>query len=348
MMWTENSIFKNDLEKIAASKFIPWERLNGKTVFITGATGLIGFTLASGLLYYSKTRGASIRVLALARDVEKARNKFADQLADGCDLNFVHGDVEHLPSIEQPVEYIVHGASPTDSIFFVQKPVETILCNIQGTYNMLELARKKHVKSFAYLSSMEVYGANQNDEYIFEDSTTSVNSMSLRSSYPQAKLVCENLCVSYCNEYAVPAKVIRLAQTFGPGVPRDNMRVFAQFGRCVLNKTNIVLQTTGESSHTYLYTADAATAILSVLLCGKQGNAYNAANPATYCSIREMAEMLAQNMANGEISVEVQITDTSKYPPTHCLNLNADKLMKLGWYPTTDLPGMYRNMLQCF
>ena len=348
MMWTENAVFKKDLEQIAASGFIPWDRLRGKTVFVTGATGLIGFTLVSALLYYSMTRSAGIRVLALARDVEKARSKFAPQLAEGCGLSFVPGDVENLPAIEQPVDYIIHGASPTASAFFIKQPVETIMTAVAGTHNALDLAREKHSEGFIFLSSMEAYGAHQGDGPLRESSPTYVVTVNVRNCYPLAKQLCENLCASYASEHGVQASSVRLAQTFGPGVPADDRRVFAQFARSVISRQNIVLQTPGESRHSYLYSADAASAILTVLLLGERGQVYNAANPATYCSIREMAEMAAHELAHDEIQVEIRLADASKYPPTHSLNLCADKLMALGWHPTVDLPGMYRNMLDCF
>ena len=348
LMWTQSPVFKSDLDMVNGCGFIPWENLRGKTVLVTGATGLIGYALASALLYCGRARNDGIRVLALVRDMDKARRMYSGQIADGCAPLFIEGKVEQLPAIEGPIDYIVHGASPTASAYFVQKPVETIMTAVLGTRSILELARQKHVQSVVFLSSMEAYGANLSDDPVYEDSPTFVNTSSVRNCYPQAKQLCENLCVCYCSEYGVPAKAMRLAQTFGAGVPQDDRRVFAQFARSAMNKENIVLQTAGESRHSYLYTADAVSAILTVLLKGESGQVYNAANPAAYCSIREMAQMVADEIAGGDIQVEVRLADASKYPATHRLNLCADKLMALGWKPTVDLPGMYRKMLDGF
>lgn len=349
-MWTETPVFREDLERLAACRFIPWGELRGKTVLITGATGLIGYTLASSLLYYSKVHDAGIQVIALVRDLERAREKFRGQLADQCSLTFVQGCVEELPEIPGHIDYIVHGASPTASTFFVEKPVETIMTTVLGTRNMLELARKKQAAGFIYLSSMEVYGAPKTDDPIDENFPTGVDSMSVRSSYPQAKLLCETLCTSYWEEYAVPAKVVRLAQTFGPGIAAEDNRVFAQFARAAKEGNDIILKTTGESKRTYLYTADASSAILTVLLCGETGQAYNAANPDTYCSILEMAEMVAEKLAYGKIAVKIQIDKNkiSQFPPPHCFHLQVRKLKGLGWATKVDLLEMYRRMLSKF
>ena len=212
---------------------------------------------------------------------------------------------------------------------------------------MLNLAVKKAVKGFVYLSSMEVYGAPQTDDLILESQGTTIDTMSVRSSYPEAKRLCECLCASYASQYGVCATVVRLAQTFGPGVDVNDKRVFAEFARCAMYKQDIVLQTAGTSKRCYLYTADAATAILTVLTRGEIGNAYNAANPDTYCSIVEMANMVVRELANGEIQVYLPIDGKhdNKFPPPHSLNLGIEKAHCLGWKPKTGHLEMYRRML---
>ena len=346
-MWIDNAIFKEDMEFIAACESIDWAKLENSNVLVTGATGLIGSTIVSALVYADKKMNLNLQVIALVRNLKKAEIQFAPQSDFSDALTFVEGTVEELPCITEDVDYIVHGASPTASAFFVEHPVETINIAVQGTTNLLNLASKKAVKGFVYLSSMEVYGAPQTDDLILESQGTTIDTMSVRSSYPEAKRLCECLCTSYAMEYYVPAKVVRLAQTFGPGVSIKDVRLFAEMARCVIDNKDIVLKTMGTSKRCYLYTADSATAILTILLSGKNGEAYNAANRDTYCSIVQMANMVKSKLSNDAISVVTPDNGfhDNKYPPDHILNLSAEKIMSLGWNSRFALIDMFKRMI---
>ena len=174
--------------------------------------------------------------------------------------------------------------------------------------------------------------------------------MSVRSCYPEVKRLCENMCAGYVSQYGVPAKIIRLTQTFGEGVKYDDKRVFAEFARCAVEGRDIVLKTKGETRRNYLYTDDAAEAILTVLDKGVAGEAYNAANEDTYCSIREMAELVAGKCSGGKIKVRIEETDSTKlgYAPTLHMNLDTGKLQALGWHPTIGLEEMYNRLIADF
>ena len=324
-------IFAEDINNVAVADFIPWEKLSGKTVLITGATGLIGRTLVYGLNRANKIHGLNMRVLALVRNRARAEERFKAILADDM-LTFVVGSVENMPVIFESVDYIVHGASQTASREFVNHPVETLQTTLNGTMNLLQLGKEKDIKGFVYLSSMEVYGYPEKGHKVKEDEIGRFEPQNMRNSYPIGKIVSENLCCSYAKEYGIPAMSIRLTQTFGAGVNYNDTRVFAYFARCVKEKTNIVLKTKGETERCYLYTTDAATAILTVLLNGKAGEIYNAADESTYCSIAEMAEQVAKS-AGIEVVYDIQDTAANGFPDTLYMNLDTSKLQKLGWCP---------------
>lgn len=347
-MWTESKVFYEDLNAICATEHIPWEQLRGKCIFVTGATGLIGSTLISALLYVGLNQKLGFSVLALVRNLEAAQKQFSEQL-DACPgmLQFIEGTVEHLPSIAQEIDYIVHGAAPTASTFFVVHPVETIQTSVLGTMNLLQVAKQKKVLGFLYLSSMEVYGSPHTDIPLTEAAVDYMDPLLVRNSYPESKRMCENLCVGFHSEYDVPAKIVRLAQTFGPGVTKNDARVFAQFARSAVAGEDIVLLTKGESRQTYLYTMDAVSACLTILLKGQSGHAYNAANMQTYCSIYEMAELVAKMFGHGQSMVQITESEASKkFSPMHYYLLDTHALENLGWCATVSLMEMYQRMLE--
>ena len=192
---------------------------------------------------------------------------------------------------------------------------------------------------------MEAFGEVNTEELLDEKALGNVDLSKVRSCYPESKRMCEMLCTSYAIEYGVPAMSIRLAQTFGPGVDYSDRRVFAMMTRNAISGEDIVLATKGTSRHPYLYTAQAVTAILTVLLKGTPGETYNAANPETYCSIYEMGEMVAEQLAGGRICVRVDENgDASRYPAPSFLNMDIGKIQRLGWSPAHDLVWMYRRL----
>ena len=195
-MWTENKIFHEDLEQIAASEFIPWNDFHNKRILVTGATGLIGFSLISALMYVSKTRNMPLQVIALVRDLEKAEERFKEILAQQLPLTFVVGDLENLPFMQDPVDYIIHGGGPTSSRYFAQHPVETVQTNLVGATGLLELAKKDKVKGIVFLSSMEVYGTLHRQEKVDESHESFLDTMIPRNSYPEVKRMVESLFTS--------------------------------------------------------------------------------------------------------------------------------------------------------
>lgn len=311
-------------------------------ILVTGATGLVGSAIVKKLLEQGNNK-----VVALVRNSEKAEKIFADYETDN--LEIMISDICDLKPETVGVDYIIHAASQTSSKAFVNQPVETINTAIKGTTAILEFARVNPVKSFVYLSSMEVYGLPVTDEKIYEDHSTNLDTMAVRSCYPESKRMCENICVSYFSEYDVPVKIVRLTQTFGPGVAYNDGRVFAEFARCAIEGRDIVLKTKGETKRNYLYLEDAVDAILAVLLKGENGNAYNAANEDTYCSIYEMAKLVAEKCSNKKISVIIEENeDIAKlgYAPTLKMNLSTEKLKRLGWKAKVGLSDMFEIMIQ--
>lgn len=340
-----NRIQLEDFRALAALRTLPWEDLREKTLLITGGTGLIGSNLVRALLFLNREKALDLHLVLPVRDLRAAGEKFP---RGGSTLTFLPYCLGDKPAVSGDVDYIVHLASPTDSRFFKDRPVDTITANLDGTRAMLDLAHRKKVRKFLLLSTMEVYGTPPKGHPVTEHELGAFDTMSARNSYPIAKQACEALGYAFFSQYGVPAVILRLTQTFGPGVRYDDGRVFAEFMRCVLERRDIVLRSPGLTERPYLYTADAVSAILHALLKGEPGEAYTAANPDTYCSIRGMAEMVADTVAGGSIRVLYDLSeDPGKfgYADTLTMMLDTEKIQKLGWIPTVSLCEMFNRMI---
>ncbi len=344
----EDSALREDLGRIAAAEFIDWETLKGKTILVTGATGLIGGILARSLALAGRQRGLGLKVLALVRSRQKGEAVLGEYL--GRDLELVEGDILSLPEIDGEIDYIIHGAGVTVSKDFVEHPVETIWTTLLGTRNLLELAREKQVGSMVYLSSMEAYGVVDEEHYIVRETDYGyIDPLKVRSSYSEGKRMAEGLCGAYAHEYRVPVKTARLAQTFGAGIPRNENRVFAQFARSIMTGEDIVLHTDGSKAHCYCYTTDAVLGLLTVLLRGENGEAYNISNEATFGTIREMAGMLiaAYPESGSKLVYDIpEDADKFGYAPASRMLVNAGKLRALGWTPKVGLDEMFGRLMR--
>lgn len=329
-----NSIFEEDIKNIIND--FDMSVFDGKTILVTGATGLIGKLCVKSLL----NSGYNTQVIALVRDEEKAKNIFGESKR----LTYLVQDINQRINTTRRVDYIIHAASTTSSKDFVEKPIETFYTAINGSRNVLEFAKNKRLEGMVYLSSLEIYGVNEK-ENIKERDYGYIDILNPRSSYSESKKMVETMCISYGTEYGVPVKIARLAQTFGAGVSISDNRVFAQFAKAIINKENIILHTKGETKRNYCYTTDAVRGIFTILTKGENNNAYNVANENSYYSISEMAHLLE----NEYTKVEYKIDEVNRgYNPTVKIALNTQKLNALGWEAKVNLKEMFERLIMDF
>ena len=337
-----NKIFEEDIRYFADS-FELYDNLRGKVFLITGATGLIGSVMIKCLLGLNRKYGLGIKILAIIRDLDKARRIFD---ADFPEIIFLLTPLKEISAdrIGGNIDFIIHLASPTASRYFVDNPVETIETSFFGTQSILALARDINAEAVVFASSMEVYGINEDDRLIDEQFQGYVNPLEIRSSYNMGKRVAESLCHAYVKEYGVNVKIARLTQTTGAGVLADDNRVIVQFARLAAKGADIVLHTSGEAARPILYTTDAISALLYVLLKGEKGEAYNVANSDSYMSVRDLAYFIRDNF-NRSIKVVIQPAEGFGYAPVTKLRLDTSKLQSLGWKPRYGLNDMFGRLL---
>lgn len=327
-------------EIIQAVSFI--KNFEDQTILITGATGLIGSAVVETIKLFNESASKPIKLVLLVRDIVRASSK----LGENKHIRYIQGNIESLPSIETDIDYILHGASPTSSKDFIEKPVDVLKAGLLGSFNMLELAKTKQVKKIIFLSSLEVYGTLQTFEAKEADFGL-IDWTAIRSSYIEAKRASENIFLSYHSQYGVPSVVARLPQILTSTFDADDNRVYAQFIRAVKNNQDIVLKTKGETVRNYCYLTDAITGLLTLLGKGESGEIYNIANEETACSIKEMAELIIElSKTDSQLVFDVQEDPTKLgYLPTVKVKLMSQKLQGLGWQSGVELEEAFKRML---
>lgn len=330
------AIVLEDLKRIC-SVSLPWERLEGQRILITGATGMISSYLTMSLLYYRKTHiDCNFELFILVRNMEKAKCRFLSYV----DFDWFHiivGDVCSWTT-DETFDYIIHGASPADPKSFGADPAGTFLPNVLGTWSLLELAKKSNAKRFVFLSSGESHGQFLDSQYLIDEHTFgTLDPMAVRSCYGEGKRAGEALCAIWSRQYGVSASVIRISHTYGPTMDiKNDSRVFAEFVSCVVNQQDICLKSDGSAIRPFCYVSDAVDGILRVLLAPNPELCYLMAGKE-YLSILELANMLCRifperqlHVINSVRSPNDSYLEASKQP--RC-RIDTSKLQALGWMP---------------
>jgi len=340
-MNTQHPLYQESLNRICALE-LPFEQLRNARILVTGATGMIGACLTDALISVSRRFSLNLHIIAVCRNEARARERFAgagEVHTFACDLT---QPAESLPA----ADYIIHAASNAHPLAFSSDPVGTILGNILGTRTLLEHLRTSGGKRFLFVSTGEIYGENPDvTDGFAEDSFGKIDSMNPRACYPESKRAAETLCAGYIRQYGADAVVARLCYIYGPTITPDNSRADAQFLRKVMGGEDIVLKSTGTQLRSYCYVADAVSALLTILLKGRCGEAYNVASRSSTHTIREYAEALARI---GGVQVVFDLPPEAErqgYSTVSRAVQNPAKLEALGWKAEYTLEDGLRRML---
>lgn len=339
-----NSIVQQDLNLFIKDSNYLVRSLSGKSILITGSTGLIGSFLVFALNALCELSGIHCNIIAHGRSREKLLKVYG--ACNGKNIVQNSDDFDELRTFHKKIDFIVHAASPTASQDFYSKPVEVIDSIYSTTKKVLELARVHQSESVVFLSSMEVYGQVLNESELTEDMLGRLDLTSQRASYPMSKRLSELLCTCAFHEWQIPVKVARLSMVFGPGVQSSDKRVLNYFLQQIKNREDIYLKTPGNSKSTVLYLREAAEAICWLLIYGVNGEIYNVANPKNYYSIFEMAKIASSISDVKVFKPETRNDDSNIYPSDTFLRLSIKKIQNLGWQPYVGLASILQRVLK--
>ncbi len=316
-------LYQEDLEYIAS---VVGGSLRGKTLLITGATGLIGTLMIDALM-----RIGNVNVIATGRSRQKAENRLGEHFSNPL-FSFLEQDVNTRFEPSLSPDYILPLASNTHPLAYSKYPVETIMANIDGARNALDLACACNA-TVLYPSSVEIYGDACGDDLFTEDYTGSLNLSNARSCYTESKRVCESMCQSYAEEKGIKTKIVRLSRVFGPTMLESDTKASSQFIRKAVNGEDIVLKSGGEQYFSYTYSADAVAAMLFVMLNGEDAGIYNISNEACNVHLKDFAGICAA-VCGKKVVFDLPSEDEQKgFSIATKAILSNDKLKEVGFSP---------------
>jgi len=319
--------------------------LRDKTILISGSKGLVGTGLVKWILLQNQLKGTNTKILASTRKP----NEIPDYIDDTDDIVYVEYGTE--ASIDEKIDYIVYAASPTSNKYHMQYPVETFKTNVDGMEMMLDIADKNKGCSMIYLSSEEIYGLPADDSpAMTEDMVGAIDSLNLRSCYPLGKKASEFLCHASAEEYGIDVKIIRPTVIHGLFQRYEEPRVVNELLRCLIENRDFIMKSDGLTKKCMMYSLDAISAIFTVLFKGKKGEAYNASNPDTFITVRDLAQHLVDTF-NPNIKVVFETGTATKadgFLPHRTIVQDCAKLIGLGWKAYGSLNHIYEVDLERF
>ncbi|OOM80321.1 NAD-dependent epimerase/dehydratase family protein [Clostridium sp. BL-8] len=332
MKLIDNGLYNEDIKYVATLSY-PWEMIKNKIIMVSGANGMIGSFLIDVLMYRNKEYCDNCSIVALGRDMDKAKDRFGYCWNDD-KFSFIVQDInKHFKNENlEDIDFIIHAASNTHPVAYATDPIGTVTTNIIGTYNLLKFASTHRTERFIFTSSVEVYGENRGDvERFTEDYCGYIDCNTLRAGYSESKRAGEALCQAFIKQHELDIVISRLSRTYGPTMLKSDTKAISQFIKKGIAKEDIVLKSEGTQFYSYSYVADAVSGILAALFNGKRGEAYNISDKGSDISLCDLAQLIADYVGKKVVFEMPDTTERAGYSKATKAVLNSGKLQKIGW-----------------
>jgi nucleoside-diphosphate-sugar epimerase len=270
-----------------------WDELRGEQIFITGGTGFFGCWLLETFIWANEKLNLDAQATVLTRSPEAFRVK-APHLAMNEAVTLIRGDVRSFDFPRAKFSHIIHAATESSAKLNDENPLLMLDTIIEGTRHTLDFAKACGAQKFLLTSSGAVYGKQPPSlTHIPEDYSGAPDPMDPKSAYGQGKRIAEHLCSLHARESNIEMKIARGFAFVGPYLPLDAHFAIGNFIRDALNGGPIVVKGDGTPMRSYLYAADLAIWLWTILFKGKSLRPYNVGSDEAF-SVKEIAEQVAQ------------------------------------------------------
>lgn len=287
-------IVQEDIRAIVELVGPRFERLSGKTLLLTGGTGFLGGYLLETLAYLNdRVLVSPCRVYVTTRDVRRVAARFP-HLMGRQDLMLIETDVMDFRGAPEPCAYVLHAAASSDAALFLRDPLGTVDTIVEGTKAVLASCGP-HVERFLFVSSGAVYGHQPADcLWVSETYAGGPDLQTSRSCYAEAKRYAELLCRVVQAQRGLPVSIARLFALVGPYQDLNATSAIVDFIRQALAGETIRIRDAGTTQRSYCYAGDAVTALWTLLLGPRSGEAVNVGSDLEVVSFVELAERIGR------------------------------------------------------
>ena len=301
---------------------------------VSGGAGFIGSWLCENLI------SEGHEVICMDNFITGSE-KNIEHLKKNKKFILISHDITKPLEIDEKIDFIFHLASPASPVHYQKYPVETMLANSLGTYNMLELALRNKSK-FLFASTSEIYG-NPAEHPQKENYWGNVNPVGVRSCYDESKRFGEALTLSYFRKYDTDVKIVRIFNTYGPRMQKNDGRAVPNFIIQALNNKPITIYGDGMQTRSFCYVTDLVYGIHKAMFLGVKSDIFNLGNPDEY-KILEIAKKIKDLTKSGS---EIVFCSLPEDDPIR-RRPDITKAKGIGWEPKTSLEMGLKETIKWF
>ena len=331
---------REDTDRIVRTLGADAQRFSGKTVLLSGGAGFLGrHFLAVFRRLNEGILDRPCKVISVDNYITGEQSSAAETAHPDSHVVNVWADVTYPLPVREDLHFIMHAAGVASPVYYMQYPLETIESAVQGTKNLLELARRNsRLEGFLFFSSSEIYG-DPDPKAVPTPETYHgyVSSVGPRACYDESKRLGETISTVYQQRYGVPVSIVRPFNVFGPGMKHNDRRVVPMFTYEALNRRPLPVHGDGKQTRTFCYITDAIAGFLKTLLKGKPGEAYNIGNADNEISMHDLARLFAELVPGASLkTIPYPDTYPAGEPQRRCPDLRK-AVQNLGYTSSVDL-----------
>ena len=263
----------NDLEHVSLHTRDLWDEMRDQHIFITGGTGFFGCWLVETFAYINRTQKLSAHAAVLTRD-PVAFSKKCPHIASDPSISLVSGDVRNFSYPDGEFKYVIHAATDTSVKEEAESPLQRLETILEGTDRTLKFAAGHGTEKLLFTSSGAVYG-KQRVTHVAEDDRGAPDPLDPTSVYAEGKRAAELMCSLYAKSHAMECKIARCFAFVGPHLPLDAHFAIGNFIRDSMRGGPIEINGDGTPTRSYLYAADLAIWLWTMLFRAPSLRAFN-------------------------------------------------------------------------